>query len=237
MPLAIIKLTESVDFDVDTAGYLNDSPTLIQNSKNIWDAAIENADPAAHNFLEIEHDIHYQTVYNLTDYILASMYNNGFKSVTVGECLGDPAANWYRSGNGNAAVPPTQQTISTDGSCSSTVTCIGSGFGNCCSQYWFCGSTADYCGTGCQAVAGTCGSPSRSSILVASTKASSQSSPTSSKPASTSHPAQTVSTDGSCSSTVTCLGSTFGNCCSQYNYCGSTADYCGTGCKPESGSC
>ncbi|KAI9646752.1 hypothetical protein NHQ30_004750 [Ciborinia camelliae] len=70
-------------FDLDTEGYLNDSPTLIQNSKNIWDAAIATAKPATDNFLEIEHDIHYQTVYNLTDYILASMYSHGFKSVTV----------------------------------------------------------------------------------------------------------------------------------------------------------
>lgn len=86
---------EAVDFDLDTEGYLNDSPTLIQNSKNIWDAAIQKANPATDSYLEIEHDIHYQTVYNLTDYILASMYSHGFKSVTVGECLGDDPANWY----------------------------------------------------------------------------------------------------------------------------------------------
>jgi len=79
-------------FDLDTEGYLNDSPELIQNSKNIWDAAITGTNPATDNFLEIEHDIHYQTVYNLTDYILASMYSLGYKSVTVGECLGDPPA-------------------------------------------------------------------------------------------------------------------------------------------------
>ncbi|KAE8450181.1 hypothetical protein EG329_006962 [Mollisiaceae sp. DMI_Dod_QoI] len=87
-------------FDLDTAGYLNDSPTLIQNSKNIWDAAIAQINPATGNYLEIEHDIHYQTVYNLTDYILSSMYAKGFKSVTVGDCLGDPSSNWYRSAGG-----------------------------------------------------------------------------------------------------------------------------------------
>merc|ERR1711964_809301 len=67
-------------FDLDTAG-----------SNNKTDS-----------FLEIEHDIHYQVVHNLTDYILASMYKKGYKSVTVGECLGDPVANWYRSGSGGS---------------------------------------------------------------------------------------------------------------------------------------
>ena len=29
-------------------------------------------------------------------------------------------------------------------------TCTSANTGTCCSQYGFCGSTADYCGTGCQ---------------------------------------------------------------------------------------
>ncbi|TQS36046.1 hypothetical protein Golomagni_03514 [Golovinomyces magnicellulatus] len=86
-------------FDVDTAGYLNADVSRIQKSKDIWDSTIAAADPATSNFLEIEHDIHYQIVYNLTDHILDSMYSRGYRSVTVGECLGDPQANWYRPGN------------------------------------------------------------------------------------------------------------------------------------------
>ncbi|RKF83844.1 putative peptidoglycan-N-acetylglucosamine deacetylase, partial [Golovinomyces cichoracearum] len=93
-----IKLTV-IDFDVDTAGYLNTDVSRIQKSKDIWDSTIAAADPATSNFLEIEHDIHYQIAYNLTDHILDSMYSRGFRSVTVGECLGDPPANWYRPGN------------------------------------------------------------------------------------------------------------------------------------------
>ncbi|OCK74053.1 carbohydrate-binding module family 18 protein, partial [Lepidopterella palustris CBS 459.81] len=34
--------------------------------------------------------------------------------------------------------------------------CQGSGFGNCCSQYGYCGSTSDFCGTGCLSSYGTC---------------------------------------------------------------------------------
>jgi hypothetical protein len=44
-----------------------------------------------------------------------------------------------------------------DGSCDTTTTCQGSIFGNCCSQYGWCGSTVDYCGAGCQSNFGTCG--------------------------------------------------------------------------------
>ncbi|TAQ88303.1 hypothetical protein B7494_g3391 [Chlorociboria aeruginascens] len=124
-------------FSLDTEGYLDDSPELIQNSKNIWDAAIASADNATDSILEIEHDIHYQTVYNLTDYILASMYEHGFRSVTVGECLGDPPEYWYRSGNASAVVPIVQS-ISSDGSCNINVTCQGSSFGNCCSANGWC---------------------------------------------------------------------------------------------------
>ncbi|TGO34687.1 hypothetical protein BHYA_0186g00170 [Botrytis hyacinthi] len=213
-------------FDLDTAGYLNDAATLIQNSKNIWDKAIAKADATTGNFLEIEHDIHYQTVYNLTDYILASMYSHGFKSVTVGECLGDPSVNWYRSGNASAPVPTPSKQISDDGSCNADITCLGSTYGNCCSVNGYCGSTDAYCGTGCQSASGTCSGSSTSST--SATKSS-----TSAKPTST----QKVSDDGSCSSSTTCNGSSFGNCCSQYGYCGSTTDYCGSGCQKSFGTC
>lgn len=216
-------------FDLDTEGYLNDDPTLIQNSKNIWDAAINPSNSATTSWLEIEHDIHYQTVYNLTDYILASMYSHGYKSVTVGECLGDPAANWYRSGNASAPPP---QSVSTDGTCSATTTCLGSTFGNCCSSAGWCGSTSAYCGTGCQPASGTCGTSSSSSTTSKSTTST-----TSSKTSSTSSASQAISTDGTCGTTITCIGSTFGNCCSQYGFCGSTSAYCGTGCNPVGGTC
>jgi hypothetical protein len=259
-------------FDLDTEGYLNDSPELIQNSKNIYLNATTGVNPATNDFLLIEHDIHYQTVYNLTQFILETMATQGWGvPVTVGECLDDPVANWYRSAGptvatcaagtytgitytGFATTPTATststksgtssssatttitaastvpKTISTDGSCGGTITCQGSSFGNCCSQYGWCGSAITYCGTGCQSAFGTCGSSSS-----ASSSSSSKTSSISSTTAST----LTVSTDGSCSGTGknTCLDSTFGNCCSQYGWCGSTTAYCRTGCQAGFGSC
>jgi hypothetical protein len=172
-------------FDLDTEGYLNDDPTLIQNSKDIWDQAVDGSDPTKDSFLQIEHDIHYQTVYNLTDYILTSLFELGYRSVTVGECLGDPASNWYRAGpsgtNTSKPTPPTRTTasvaptrtgVSVDGSCGNGVTCAGSRFGTCCSAYGYCGTTDDYCSldNGCQVAWGSCdGAGTTTSITTGTT--------------------------------------------------------------------
>jgi len=56
------------------------------------------------NFIQIAHDIHEQTVYNLTRWTLERMKVLGFgTSITVGECLNDPPENWYRAADG---APP-----------------------------------------------------------------------------------------------------------------------------------
>lgn len=56
---------------------------------------------------------------------------------------------------------PIPTPVSTDGTCSSnsdpdSATCAGSGFGDCCSEYGYCGDTNAYCGTGCQSAFGSC---------------------------------------------------------------------------------
>ncbi|TWU71206.1 hypothetical protein ED733_002686 [Metarhizium rileyi] len=92
-------------FNLDTEGYLHDTPGDIQVSKDIWDRNVEGKDPRTTKWLDIEHDTVYQSVYNLTEYMLKSLFRNGFKSVTVGECLGDAKENWYRSvGDGKKHV-------------------------------------------------------------------------------------------------------------------------------------
>lgn len=106
--------------------------------------------PATDDYLVIGHDIHNQTANNLTAYMLQRVLALGYKPVTVGECLGDPEANWYRSSSGNvftsstsavtsatstsATIAPTA--TSTNGQCGggSGFMCTGSEFGDCCSQ-------------------------------------------------------------------------------------------------------
>ncbi|KAH8694520.1 hypothetical protein BGZ61DRAFT_478127 [Ilyonectria robusta] len=161
-------------FNLDTAGYLHDSAGRIQDSKDIWDAAVEGADTATTKWLAIEHDPVYQSVYNLTEHMLKSLVANGFNSVTVGECLNDPKANWYRPVNssGSTTAQGTTKTstssstatgsppISTDGRCGTNfgTTCIEEPDATCCSSAGWCGSESAYCGTGCQSGYGTCGS-------------------------------------------------------------------------------
>ncbi|KAI7159869.1 putative ferulic acid esterase [Hortaea werneckii] len=59
----------------------------------------------------------------------------------------------------SAAPPVSTGAISDDGTCgpeNDDKTCQGSGFGDCCSEYGFCGSTDFYCNTGCLAAYGKC---------------------------------------------------------------------------------
>jgi hypothetical protein len=64
----------------------------------------------------------------------------------------------------SGAAPAPTQKVSVDGSCGSGVTCLGSSFGDCCSAYGWCGSTAAFCATGCQSGFGKCDTPSTSPV-------------------------------------------------------------------------
>ncbi|KAK5991535.1 Chitin deacetylase [Cladobotryum mycophilum] len=161
-------------FNLDTEGYLHDDASQIQVSKDIWDTNVEGQDPSDIHFLQIEHDTEYQTVYNLTEYILKSMKRNGLKTYTVGECLNDSPDNWYRTPSGGGKTSTSKRSTSTstsanpgpslpptkDGRCGSSfggATCAVEPGATCCSQYGWCGNTVDHCGTGCQQKYGTCG--------------------------------------------------------------------------------
>ncbi|KAJ5131970.1 hypothetical protein N7448_006128 [Penicillium atrosanguineum] len=72
------------------------------------------------------------------------------------------------TGLGLASASPTsmsqslfpRSSVSTTGTCGAyngTATCSGSAFGNCCSQFGWCGGDTGYCGYGCQSDYGSCG--------------------------------------------------------------------------------
>ncbi|KAL1609869.1 hypothetical protein SLS60_001534 [Paraconiothyrium brasiliense] len=95
-----------VYFNVDTDDYNQLEATQIQNAKNYFNGNItaNGATPANNEWLAIAHDIHPQTAYNLTEYMLSTLTTLGYKAVTVGECLDDDAANWYRANPGTATT-------------------------------------------------------------------------------------------------------------------------------------
>lgn len=103
-------------FDLDTDDYNNETPALIQNAKNNFYNAINPSNPTTDAFLAIAHDIHEQTALNLTDYMLTTLTAKGYRAVTVGECLGDPSINWYRSSTPGATTTPTDATTTTTAS-------------------------------------------------------------------------------------------------------------------------
>lgn len=95
-------------FDLDTEDYLHATADTIGTSVNIANNAIQGANPASTSLLSIAHDIHYTTVYTLVEAMLKTLTTKGFTAVTVGECMGDPKANWYRG----SGVPPVSSTSS-----------------------------------------------------------------------------------------------------------------------------
>jgi hypothetical protein len=124
-------------------------------------------------------------------------------------------------GQCTSSTPPIAK-VSTDGTCggSNGFTCLASKYGNCCSQYNYCGGTAAYCGKGCNPKFGSCSTSD--TIVSASPSPSTSSVP--SAPSASSSPSQKVSTNARCGHSngatedMTCSGSRFGNCCSRYSY-------------------
>ncbi|KAF1848707.1 carbohydrate-binding module family 18 protein [Cucurbitaria berberidis CBS 394.84] len=146
------------------------------------------------------------------------------------------------------------QKISKTGRCGAKfgLTCHGSSYGNCCSQYEYCGSIGAYCGAGCNDKFGKCSSSS-SSVVRSSTGSTSTSSrvtssnsasiilvtPTRSSSSNTPSSTLKVTPSDRCGKGFgfTCQGSKWGDCCSQYSYCGLTKAYCGDGCQQGFGKC
>ncbi|KAH9882915.1 hypothetical protein J1614_000281 [Plenodomus biglobosus] len=243
-------------FDLDTDDYNQLTPEKIQVAKDNVAKGLAGTNPAVDSRHAIAHDIHQLTAQNLSSYMVNYIDSLGYKMVTLGECMGEPEANWYRTPSArtastasfaaptacssgafsstaanNSAPAATPTGVSTDGTCGSTSgnTCLNSGLGNCCSQYGWCGATTAHCGNGCQAGFGNCGS-----------SAGGANSTNPSLPAANStNTAGTVSTDATCGGTngYTCIGFAEGECCSSYGFCGTTPDHCGTNCNPLFGKC
>ena len=93
---------------------------------------------------------------------------------------------------------------SPDASCGGVngYTCQGTQWGNCCSQYGWCGSSSVYCGTGCQPGFGTCGSGPSSTLSTSTIKAT-----TTSKTSTSTTKTTTSSATPTSPTLADCLGS------------------------------
>ncbi|CAM1510179.1 Fc.00g005140.m01.CDS01 [Cosmosporella sp. VM-42] len=216
-----------VNYDIDTKDYEHNSPSEIQISKNTFSDAV-SMDSESHHYIELSHDIHEQTAYNLTQFMIDIVNKRGYKAVTVGDCLGDPPENWYVDADGasgrsspespsptkstlpkSSPKPPSKAPPSQSSSSKSSTSIPVSTDGTCgnkvdgrytCkgSEYGDCCSAFGYCGR--TSAHCSVGCQPEFSICNARTAV------------------PIVSDNGLCGDEYdqTCLGSEYGECCSKY---------------------
>lgn len=85
-----------VSTNLDTRDWANQTPDTVINSQRIFDDFTAN-NPASVSYIVLNHDIHRTTAFTLTEHEIQRLVSRGYRAVTVGECLGDAPANWYRS--------------------------------------------------------------------------------------------------------------------------------------------
>ncbi|TGZ78918.1 glycoside hydrolase/deacetylase [Ascodesmis nigricans] len=85
-----------IDTDLDTKDWDHNTPQTNYLAKERVTDALEAAEDDA-SFIVLNHDVHETTVHSLTPFMIEQFMLKGYRFVTVGECLGDPEANWYRS--------------------------------------------------------------------------------------------------------------------------------------------
>jgi peptidoglycan/xylan/chitin deacetylase (PgdA/CDA1 family) len=92
------------NFDIDTDDYNQAPKGKIQTSMDTFKGFLtqEGSSPDKSQWLTISHDIVNMTAYNLTEFMLRTLTDQGYKAVTIGECMNDPVENWYRSSDGSS---------------------------------------------------------------------------------------------------------------------------------------
>lgn len=140
--------------NIDTLDWQYNTPGTIGQSIAIFQNGI-----ASGGSISLSHDVHQTTGDSLLPAMITAVKNRGLRAVTVGECLGDAAGNWYRTSRdgGGGTNPPGGGTTTPDGTCGGAngYRCPTESY-KCCSQYSWCGDTAEHCGAGCNPAFGIC---------------------------------------------------------------------------------
>jgi hypothetical protein len=88
-----------VYFDLDTEDYLYPNNIAVPKASFVGNLT-SRGNPMINEWLAISHDIQEATSNTLTEYMLQVLKFAGFRAVSVGDCVGDPRSNWYRSADG-----------------------------------------------------------------------------------------------------------------------------------------
>ncbi|EQL00865.1 polysaccharide deacetylase family protein [Ophiocordyceps sinensis CO18] len=90
-----------VNADIDTKDFENTTPqtndVAFENFKREFDKG---------GTISLMHDVHNTTVNQLIPNVVKFLATSNRKSMTVGECLGDPKENWYRAGGRGTGKAP-----------------------------------------------------------------------------------------------------------------------------------
>lgn len=70
-------------FDMDTQDYLHNTPDTNQISKDIVQEYLLDKTPRSENYLSIAHDLHFQTVHNLTLFMFDEMVRLGWNGMLI----------------------------------------------------------------------------------------------------------------------------------------------------------
>ncbi|KAM0330093.1 hypothetical protein ACHAQA_004264 [Verticillium albo-atrum] len=101
------------DYDLDTKDWEDGGV----NAKERYSSAVRAADPSTSSFISLSHDIQDFTANGFVQFMIDVGKEKGFEFVTLGECLGDPASNWYRDpetfGPADTSVEPPEPSTST----------------------------------------------------------------------------------------------------------------------------
>ncbi|KAF6833304.1 polysaccharide deacetylase [Colletotrichum plurivorum] len=244
-----------ININVDTKDYMYDTPELIQTAKDRFSNGV-STNSAANSYIELSHDVHYQTVFNLTQFMIDTAKARGYRLVTVGECLNDPKANWYRSAGGalsSTSAPSSTRSTTLSTRISSPATAPASSTSRAASSSTRVSSSAGSVATGKVSPDQTCGGTNGytclnsafgnccsfygfcgSSLVYCGTGC--QSGFGSCSPPS---PGVSDTSNGLCGSQFQATCKNYGEkkCCSASGFCGNTAAHCGTGCQSLFGNC
>ncbi|KDN69886.1 putative polysaccharide deacetylase [Colletotrichum sublineola] len=163
--LSILKALDYhvIHADIDSLDYANNAPLGNLTSVGIFEKAVN-----AGGSIALAHEVHQNTAEYLVPEFLRIIKEKNLRAVTVGECLGDPKANWYKTKRTSTPTATASKTVVSITSTATPTGVIGPGGacggpqgyvcqpGACCSEYGFCGTSQAYCGTGCQPLFGVC---------------------------------------------------------------------------------
>jgi peptidoglycan/xylan/chitin deacetylase (PgdA/CDA1 family) len=120
-------------FKIDTDDYQQAPKNTFQTSLDWFkgNMTAPGMTPEKNSSISISHDIIDQTANELTEFMLKTITELGYKGVTIGECLGDAKDNWYRKfgdsadrvGANSTSTSVSSSSVSSSSQVRSSVTC------------------------------------------------------------------------------------------------------------------